>query len=216
MKHAFQGSAGLAVALLLSVASGAAQAAWVENFDGTSTNSGHLPGQAITGSDFQVVQGLAYDFAKGASTDRYVVLSIDTTYGQGPTGTIKSTTLFNLVAGTPYKLSFDFSPTSGAPGYGPFTWNLTASIGGYTTTVDGSSSFGAQLDWRPVALFFTPSSNANLVPIYFAVASTFTQYVSAPIDNVRFEALPVPEPGAWAMLLAGLALTGVAVRRKPA
>nr|MCU0841956.1 PEPxxWA-CTERM sorting domain-containing protein [Thiobacillaceae bacterium] len=182
-----------------------------ENFDGTSLNTVFIPGQTITGSDFYVVQGLAYDFAKGVSSDRYVNLQINSLYPGS--ATIKSTTLFNLVAGTQYKLSFDFSPTSGAPGNGPFNWNLTASIGGFTTTVNGSSGFGYPLDWQPVQLFFTPANDVNLVPIIFAMASDLTDYVNAPIDNVSFSAAPVPEPETWAMLLAGLGLVGFAARR---
>jgi hypothetical protein len=217
MKQTPTGRAFLTAALLMTVLTSAVHAApYVENFDNTSLNTAYFPGSPISGSDFHVVQGLAYDFAKGGSTDRYVDLLINSTYGQGPTARIESTTLFDLDAGVRYKLSFDFSPTSGASGNGPFNWNLTASIGGFTTTVDGSSGFGSSLDWHSVDLYFTPNTDQLMVPIIFAVASTFTDYANAPIDNVSFSAAPVPEPESWAMLLAGLGLVGFVARRRQA
>lgn len=216
MKPTLPGSALLAAALLTTAS--AAQANYAEDFDGISLNAGYSSGQTIAGSDFGVIYGVALTRFKDPYdpllADRYVGLVISD--GIGPSA-MQSTTLFNLDAGVQYKLSFDFSKYSGAPGIGPFNWNLTASIGGYTTTVDGFSQFGAPLEWHKVDLYFTPDADQLMVPIIFAaVGLAGAAYGEAPIDNVSFSTAPVPEPGSWAMLLAGLGLVGFLARRRPA
>lgn len=204
----------LAAAFLTTVLSGAAQAVYLEDFNATTGNNGYVAGQVIAGSDFGVLNGVATSWYKTYGVDHYVALNISD--GLGPT-TITSTTRFNLDAGVRYKLSFDFSRYSHAPGIGPFNWNLTASIGDYTTTVDGFSQYGAPLEWHKVDLYFTPDAGQLMVPIIFAaVGLAGATYGEAPIDNVSFSTAPVPEPGSWAMLLAGLGLVGFVARRRQA
>jgi hypothetical protein len=211
MEHTPHALPGLAAALLMTALSGAANANYTEDFNNIALNAAYSSGQPIAGSDFDVFSGLAqtrYKDPFNPLADRYIGLAIADLYGPS-TSTIKSSTLFNLDAGVQYKLSFDYSKYSGAPGIGPFNWNLTASIGGYTTTVDGSSVYGAPLKWHPVDLYFTPDADQLMVPIIFsAVGLAGAVYGEAPIDNVSFSTAPVPEPETWAMLLAGLGLVG--------
>ncbi|MEZ5621790.1 MAG: PEPxxWA-CTERM sorting domain-containing protein [Burkholderiaceae bacterium] len=215
MKPTLPRPAILAAALLMTT--GAAQANYGEDFNGISLNAGYLSGETIAGSDFEVIYGVAFtrfiDPNDPLLADRYVGLTVSPDAGTA----IESSTLFNLDAGVQYKLSFDFSKYSGAPGNGPFNWNLTASIAGYTTTVDGFSQFGAALEWHKVDLYFTPAADHLMVPIIFAaVGMANAVYGEAPIDNVSFSTAPVPEPGSWAMLLAGLGLVGFVARRRQA
>lgn len=121
---------------------------------------------------------------------------------------------FATVNGASYRLSFDMSAFSGygGPGLGnapcPCTSILDVSAG--STSAGFSSSSAGYVSYT--LDFMAGASTTTL---------TFTNPSSPPaignyphIDNVSVNALPVPEPETYALMLAGLGALGFVARRR--
>lgn len=116
-----------------------------------------------------------------------------------------------VIATTPgaiYSLSFDLGGSTfwGRPDA------ITASAAGtsatFTTPLTGTNN-----DWQHVSMQFTASSGSTTVLLQ---GVTGVKYIG--LDNVSVDLVsaPVPEPGTWALMLAGLWVVGAIARRRRA
>lgn len=117
--------------------------------------------------------------------------------GYGSTGEISQS--INTVAGRVYNVSLDYTGNSGVAGFKADLLAGGASVGALTST-------GA---WSPYATSFVGTG----APMTFAINETLGGgNAGVFLDNVSITA--VPEPGAWALMLAGLAVMGAALRAR--
>lgn len=115
-----------------------------------------------------------------------------------------------VIATTPgavYSLSFDLGSSTfwGRPSA------ITASAAGTSATFTSPGS-GGNNDWQHVSMQFTASSNSTTVLLQGVAGLQYIGLDNASVDLAS--APPVPEPGSWALMLAGIgALGAMAVRR---
>ena len=117
----------------------------------------------------------------------------------------------SLAANTKYTLSFGlFATNSGEQN--PFDFGLTDTVGfnllGIQTSVGSSLVAGA---WKTYNYTFTSGSAGNYL-LNFGFVSGATPAKDVLLDGVSITA--VPEPSTWAMMIGGLGLVGVAMRRR--
>jgi hypothetical protein len=114
-----------------------------------------------------------------------------------------------VIATTPgatYSLSFDLGGSTfwGRPDA------ITASAAGtsatFTTPLTGTNN-----DWQHVSMQFTASSSSTTVLLQ---GVTGWQYIGLDNASVDLVSAPVPEPGTWALMLAGLGVVGAIARRR--
>jgi len=114
-----------------------------------------------------------------------------------------------VIATTPgatYSLSFDLGGSTfwGRPDA------ITASAAGtsatFTTPLTGTNN-----DWQHVSMQFTATSGSTTVLLQ-GVAGR--QYIGLDNASVDLVSAPVPEPGTWALMLAGLGVAGAIARRR--
>jgi hypothetical protein len=114
------------------------------------------------------------------------------------------------IATTPgaiYALSFDLGGSTfwGRPDA------ITASAAGTSATFTTPST-GTNNDWQHVSMQFTALSSSTTVLLQGAAGLQYIGLDNAAVDFVSAPA--VPEPGTWALMLAGFAACGAAVRRR--
>jgi hypothetical protein len=92
--------------------------------------------------------------------------------------------------------------------------NVPSASNGIDVLLDGVSIFnitgdgGAGTNWLPQSILFDIGSSATLT---FAALGT-SDSLGGYLDNIALAA--VPEPAAWAMMVAGFGLLGAATRRR--
>ena len=164
----------------------------VQNFDTAAGLSGNY--QLVTGSS-----GSQYQEPLGDSTQ---YLSIPQTSAAGVT-----------VGSAPFTATYTLGQTATTLG---FYWGSPDGYNNIVTFYNGASVVGT---YSPAAPLVFNGSNGNSTYVVLNAGGNFdsvaftTQNIAFEIDNI---ALGVPEPGEWAMMLAGLGMVSVIARRRKA
>ena len=120
-----------------------------------------------------------------------------------------------LVKNQTYTLSFGlFATLSGEQNPFNFTLSEVLNSGLNFEVLDGQTSIGSSLvpgAWTTYNSTFTANTNANY-NLRFDFVSGATPAKDVLLDGVSISA--VPEPSTWAMMIGGLGLVGVAMRRR--
>ncbi len=134
---------------------------------------------------------------------------LDLTNYQGgpPFGGVEQTV--GTLAGTTYTLSFDLGSSStyltpSAIAASVFLVDVGTLTQTFTSTATGVNN------WQSYTMNFTAANPFTTIRL---LGTTGTDYIG--LDNVALSVTAVPEPGTWAMMLAGMAAVGsVAARRR--
>ena len=121
-------------------------------------------------------------------------------------------TLLATIPGTIYTLSFDLGSSSifSTPSGIQTTISGPGVLGGPLTSPFMSTSTGTN-NWETFTTTFTGTGGSATIRLVGSFAAG--DYVG--LDKVSVVATPIPEPGAMALMLAGLAVVGsVASRRR--
>lgn len=209
--------AGLGVALVASFGAAQAQSLVNGSFETASANntapsvvqtftlgvgSTAINGWTVIGDDIAWIGGAQFGLSASAGNK---FLDLTNVQAGAPFGGVEQTV--GTVPGTIYTLSFDLGSSSA---YGiPSAIDasvLVVNVGTQTQTFTSTAS-GAN-NWQSYAMNFTAANPTTTIRL---VGSAGRDYVG--LDNVAVTA--VPEPGTWAMMLAGMAAVGsVASRRR--
>lgn len=117
------------------------------------------------------------------------------------------TQVISTIPGATYALSFDLggSTTYGLPDA------ITASAAGTSATFTTPST-GTVNDWYSESMQFVATSTSTSIQLQGVTGSRYIGLDNASVDFVS--APPVPEPGTWALMIAGLAAVGAVARRR--
>lgn len=130
-------------------------------------------------------------------------------------GRLSQTSLQDMIAGQSYRISFDMS---GNPDGGEFLASLVMSVtGGVAQIFNYQVTEANARDNMLYQTFFYDFTASG--PIQDLQFSSLERNPFGPvIDNVRIEEIGgsaiVPEPGTWAMMIAGFGLVGLGARRR--
>jgi hypothetical protein len=180
---------GVSSAALLAVG---AQAQTID-FDGLPGNNGDSFNGPYLEDGFSIARTAGEVFEGHVFGNPDPSLVVGSVFGGGNSGTIEAT------RGATFSLaSFDLSAQNGNAGY-----TVEGYLGAALVYSFGGSAGGG---------FSTYAGNAGVVDrVRFILQPTGT---SVNIDNLVFRDARVPEPGTWALLIAGFGLAGSAVRRR--
>jgi len=162
------------------------------------------------GSEIAAIQASAYGPCCGVVGSPAELANHFASFGAGDAANISTLSQsFATIAGARYVLGFDF----GALGRGQQTLLARVFDG---ASLLGSLSVTREADDNLATTFGTDNlafvAGSGLTRLEFSVDAS-TANVDGVLDNVVV--IPgVPEPETWALMLAGFALTGLAVRRR--
>jgi hypothetical protein len=204
------------LAALISAATfGSASAATVfsDNFDAYS-------GLVTNGTYGTITGGTLGAWAVQGSVDVVVApnwggigfsgLSLDNSGTPGAIDGISTT--INTLLGNTYTLAFDYSRNY----WGNNADSITAlTFGGYTQNIalSGAQTSGSGIAFSPVSIAGT--GGAITLSFLSPISPNFSYGIT--LDNVLVTetiTAAIPEPGEWAMMLAGLAAVGAIARRR--
>ena len=114
--------------------------------------------------------------------------------------------VISTVPGASYLLSFDLGSSTfwGRPD------GITASAAGTFATFTSPLS-GTNNAWQQVSMAFTALSGSTTVQL---LGASGIQYIGLDNASVELVAAPIPEPGTWALMLAGIASLGALRQRR--
>lgn len=220
MRHAF----GLTIVLLLLTASNGASAVGNLILNGDFETNGASAGVSqvnLSNPDFSALVSFTTAFGNSnAGTGELDLYTTDASYISPPQSGAWQVRLHGdgvnydafslwlssaLVSGATYQLSFH---ASGLPGINPIVpvsvqIGVSADPASFGTAVYTSNDTNGTGDWHRY-------DTAFIAPVTGAYLTVRNVSVSAGVDN--FTLTPVPEPGTYAMLLAGLGLVGLRLR----
>lgn len=131
----------------------------------------------------------------------------NTTTGCNPCGGVEQN--IATVIGETYALSFDLGSSSIYAVPSSITATMQIVVGGVVSQTFTSTASGAN-NWESFSKTFVASSANTTIRL----VGSFAQQDYVGLDNVSVVATPVPEPGAWALMLAGLAAVGSVASRR--
>ena len=219
----------LAFGALAIAAPASAGVVFSDNFDGeaggnSALNYSGFANFAVTGN-VDVVKSGDYGITCSGSC-------VDLDGSTGP-GSITSLSSFSFNAGDiirltgvlggsqrsgamdPFGLAFEFAGNTTVIDYG-FNWGGSDIIVVPSTTGLGIGSYSGiagTAGFAPHSIFFTAGSAGSLK---FVFSTTSADNIGPLLDSVKLtiDSTAVPEPAAWAMMLAGFGLVGAAMRRR--
>ena len=208
----------LGVALVASF--GAAQAALLVNggFENASANttapsavqtftlgigSTAIDGWTVIGDDTAWIGGAQFGLT-ASQGNKFLDL---TNYQDGPPfGGVQQ--IVGTVAGTTYTLSFDLGSSSTYITPSAVAASvLVVDVGTQTQTFTSTAS-GVN-NWQSYSMTFTAANPTTTISL---LGTTGRDYIG--LDNVTLSVTAVPEPGTWAMMLAGMAAVGSEAARR--
>jgi hypothetical protein len=173
-----------------------------------------FPGQLLPSTDIKTDTGADYVANAGGSGSAAAQANKFATFGAGNQANVSSliSTAFTTVAGTAYKLTFDFAQFGGALGTQQLFYAVTGA-GAPAALVSGAESQagGTNLDtiFQGHENFFT--GTGGTASVLFSISGQPSANVDALLDNVVITA--VPEITTWAMMVLGIGLVGATYRR---
>lgn len=124
-----------------------------------------------------------------------------------------SQTVSGLHANQQYQLTFYWAGAQQYTYDGVTTERWDVSLGDQVkSTVDVTNQSHSSTGWQKEVMTFTATSGTEVLS-FLAQGTPGGEPPFSLLDGVSLQTMPVPEPSAWAMLAAGLALLGFAVRR---
>jgi len=207
----------IAAAIATAVASAAQAAPLVTNGSFEVLPESFVPGSKLylveSGSDklygWSVAHGplAVYTSTFNAPADGDWFVDLAAYISQIPRGAISQT--IDTVAGQSYRLSFDLGDDT----YGLPT-RMNVSLGDFFSqdyALNDARYDTVPFVWKTYTVDFVAQSDSTLLT-FAGIAAGGSDNIA--LDNVKMEALGVPEPSTWALLLAGFAGVGVAARAR--
>lgn len=115
--------------------------------------------------------------------------------------------------GTAYLLTFDLGNVVAA-GFGSSTVNVSINNGVATWFTNVVNTDPSGFEWESQSMIWVTDATSAQITILGVANGSMSNNAGILLDNVAFSAAPVPEPLTYAMLLTGLGLVRVAVRRR--
>jgi hypothetical protein len=179
----------------------------------TSANVGNVPGFRLWGNPDNTPGApgsVANGYVDSPSGGNYLGLDGDTT--PGVQGTVTQT-LYGLTAGT-YRISFDWAAAQQTDQTGPTTESVIVNFGGQSqqTSYVSNASKGF-VPWQRQSFdFYTAGGDTVLQFVASGTPAGLPPFVL--LDGLNASA--VPEPATWAMMIVGMGLVGMSLRRRKA
>lgn len=167
----------------------------------TITAGNAFPGWDVTEGDVNQVAG-TYASAGFANLALQGTQYLDL-IGQSGAGGISQ--VLSTVVGQTYRFTFGYSHNlfAGLPSASGFF-----DVGGLSGTVTHSTGTNADLDWQAFTGTFTATSTSTLLSFRNLTGDGSAGLL---LDDIVVDA--VPEPGIWAMMIAGFGIVGGTLRR---
>ena len=202
--------AGFGTAQAASLVNGSFEAASTGNTAPSTTQtvslelgSTALDGWTVIGDDIAWIGGAQFGLTANHG-DKFLDL---TNYQNGPPfGGVEQT--FSTVAGTTYTLTFDLGSSSTYVTPSAVAASVLVVDVGTQTQTFTSTAIGAN-NWQTYSMTFTAANPSTTISL---LGTTGRDYIG--LDNVTLSVTAVPEPGTWAMMLAGAAAMGSVVKRR--